>query len=64
MCIILNSFVKSIINNLNENDLQNLLDLLNLDDDSLIKYQKVKQIDHTIKENNITKLFKDYNSIK
>jgi len=64
MCIILNSFVNSIINKLNKNDLHNLLDLLGLDDDSLVKYQQEKKIDPRIKENNITKLFKDYNSIK
>ena len=60
MDVLLNSFTKSIINNLNINELHNLLDLLNIDDESLYKFKQGIKINLIIKENKITKMFKEH----
>ncbi len=60
MDILLNAFTKTIIDKLNEKELQNLLDLLTIDDGNLYKFKEGKKINLTIKENRITKLFKEY----
>ena len=61
MDILLSSFVKSIINILNEYELKLLDDLVNLDDENLLKLKNNLKTSLTIKENKITKLFKDFN---
>tara|TARA_Y100000590_G_scaffold467713_1_gene647586 strand:+ start:3732 stop:3995 length:264 start_codon:yes stop_codon:yes gene_type:complete len=61
MCILLNSFVNNIINQLNFEDLNNLLALLNFDDDVLTKFKTGIKTEVEIKDNRITKLFKNYN---
>ena len=60
MDILLKSFVKDIINQLNNKELENLLNLLNIDDDSLYKFKQGIKIEVQITENSITKLFKNY----
>ncbi len=60
MDMLLNAFTKTIIDKLNEKELQNLLDLLTIDDGNLYKFKEGKKINLTIKENRITKLFKEY----
>ena len=61
MDILLSSFVKTIINILNEYDLKLLDDLVNLDDENLLKLKNNLKTSLSIKENKITKLFKDFN---
>ncbi len=60
MDILLKSFVKDIINQLNNKELENLLNLLNIDDDSLYKFKQGIKTEVQITENRITKLFKKY----
>ena len=60
MDVLLNSFVKTIIDNLNKNDLQNLLDLINIDDENLYNFKNGINTNKNIKDNRITKLFKEY----
>ena len=60
MDILLRSFVKGIINQLNFNELEKLLNLLNIDDDNLYKYKQGIKNEVKIAENRITKLFKNY----
>ena len=60
MDVLLNSFVKTIIDNLNKNDLQNLLDLINIDDENLYNFKQGISTNKNIKDNRITKLFKEY----
>ena len=61
MDILVSSFVKSVINFLDENEL-NLLDILvNLDDENLLKLKNNLKTSVSIKENKITKLFKEFN---
>ena len=60
MDILLKSFVKDIINQLNNKELENLLNLLNIDDDSLYKFKQGIKTEVHITENTITKLFKNY----
>ena len=61
MDILLSSFVKTVINILNEYDLKLLDDLVNLDDENLLKLKNNLKTSLSIKENKITKLFKDFN---
>ena len=61
MDILLSSFVKSIINILNDYELKLLDDLVNLDNENLIKLKNNLKTTISIKENKITKLFKDFN---
>ena len=60
MGILLCSFVESIVDNLNEKELQNLLKLLNVDDENLQKFKQGIKINPTIEDNRITRLFKTY----
>ena len=60
MDIFLSSFLETIINNLNKQDLEKLLDLLNLDDENLYKFRQGKKTLPKIDENRITKLFQGY----
>ena len=57
---LLNSFVKSIIDNLNKNELKNLLDLINIDDENLYNFKNGTKTNVNITDNKITKLFKEY----
>ena len=60
MDILLSSFVKSIISQLNKEELENLLNFLNIDDDNLYKYKQGLKTEVQVSENKITRLFKDY----
>ena len=64
MDILLKSFVKSILYKLNHNDLNNLLSLISIDDDNLYKFKNGLNKIIEIKNNKITKLFKDYDLSK
>ena len=57
---LLSSFVDSLIYQLDQNDLEELLVFLELDDDSLYKYNQGLLKTLPIKENNITALFKKH----
>ena len=61
MDILLSSFVKSVINILNVYELKLLNVLVNLDDENLLKLKKNLKTSVIIKENKITKLFKEFN---
>ena len=60
MDVLLNSFVKTIIDNLNKKELQNLLDLINIDDENLYNFKNGINTNKNIEDNRITKLFKEY----
>ena len=60
MDILLSSFVKDIINYLNNDELVNLFNLLNIDDDNLYKFKHGIKTEVQINENRISKMFKDY----
>ncbi len=60
MDILLKSFVKDNINELNNEELEYLLNLLNIDDDILYKFKQGIKTEVQITENRITKLFKNY----
>ena len=64
MDVLLKSFVKDIINKLNNDELKKLLDFLKIDDEILYKYKYGIKTKFKISENRITKLFKDYTYIK
>ena len=61
MDILLSSFVKSVINLLNVYELKLLDVLVNLDDENLLKLKNNLKTTISIKENKITKLFKEFN---
>ena len=61
MDILLSSFVKSVINFLDEYELKLLNILVNLDDENLLKLKNNLKTSVYIKENKITKLFKEFN---
>ena len=61
MDILLKGFVDNVIDSLNKDDLSSLLDLISLDDDNLYKFKTGMKTSILIKENKITKLFKDFN---
>ena len=60
MDILLSSFVKDVINHLDNDELENLFNLLNIDDDNLYKFKQGIKTEVQINENRISKLFKDY----
>ena len=60
MDILLSSFVKDVINHLNNDELENLFNLLNIDDDNLYKFKQGIKTKVQINENRISKMFKDY----
>ena len=60
MDILLSSFVKDIINHLNNDELEDLFNLLNIDDDNLYKFKQGIKTEVQINENRISKMFKDY----
>mgnify|MGYP001162202521 FL=1 len=53
-------FVKENIENLNKDELLDLLDLINIDDENLNKFQLGLKTNIEIKENRITNLFKNF----
>ena len=60
MDILLSSFVKDVINHLDNDELENLFNLLNIDDDNLYKFKHGIKTEAQINENRISKMFKDY----
>ena len=60
MDILLSSFVKDVIDHLDNDELENLFNLLNIDDDNLYKFKYGAQTEVQITENRISKMFKDY----
>ena len=57
---LLSSFTKKYINQLNQQDLIDLERLLNLDDTNLYNFYKGLKTDFEFKNNNITRLFKEF----
>ena len=60
MDILLSSFVKDVINHLDNDELENLFNLLNIDDDNLYKFKQGIKNEIQINENRIYKMFKYY----
>jgi antitoxin CptB len=60
MDILLKGFVNNVIDTLNKEELSILLDLISVDDDNLYKFKTGTKTSILIKENKITKLFKDF----
>ena len=60
MDILLSSFVKDVINHLDNDELENLFNLLNIDDDNLYKFKQGIKTEVQINVNRISKMFKDY----
>ena len=60
MDTLLSSFVKTIINNLNNEDLISLDSLLDIDDDNLYKFKCDIKTSIKIPNNKINKLFKEH----
>ena len=57
---LMSSFTKKVINNLNKQELVNLSNLLDIDDENLYKYHQGLVVNVNIKENKVTKLFKNF----
>ena len=57
---LLSSFTRSIINELNDDELIDLSSLLELDDENLYKFNQGLRTTVTIKDNKINKLFRDF----
>ena len=60
MDILLSSFVKDVVNHLDNDELEKLFNLLNIDDDNLYKFKQGIKTEVQINENRISKMFKDY----
>ena len=60
MDILLSSFVKGVIDQLNKEELENLLNFLDIDDENLNKYKQGLKTEVKVAENKITKLFNDF----
>ncbi len=60
MDILLLSFVKSIFDKLNKDELNDLLNLVNIDDDNLYKFKNGLKTNIEIDNNDISKLFRNY----
>ncbi len=60
MDALLSSFVKKVINSLNNEDLVNLYKLIDIDDDNLYKFKCDIKTSIKIPNNKINKLFKEY----
>ena len=58
--IILRSFVKKYINELNLKDLNDLYQFLENNDDNLLKYKQGLNLDIKFRESNVANLFKDF----
>jgi len=57
---LLSSFTRSIINKLNDDELVDLSSLLELDDENLYKFNQGLRTTVTIKDNKVSKLFRDF----
>ena len=57
---LLSSFTRSIINELNDDDLIDLSSLLEIDDENLYKFNQGLRTTVTIKNNKVSKLFRDF----
>ena len=60
MELLLNSFVKKYINDFSIVELKQLVDLLNIDDDSLFKWYLNKKVEIKIPNNKVSKLLKNF----
>ncbi len=61
---LVSTFTKKIINDLNEEELIDLSNLLDIDDENLYKYHQGLLVNINIKENKVTKLFKNFSYSK
>ena len=57
---LLNTFTRSIINQLNNDELIDLSSLLELDDENLYKFNQGLRTTVTIKDNKVSKLFRNF----
>ena len=57
---LLSTFTRSIINQLNDDELIDLSSLLELDDENLYKFNQGLRTTVTIKDNKVSKLFKNF----
>ena len=60
MDALISSFTKQIINDLNGDELINLSNLLDIDDENLYKFNQGLPLTVDIKENKVSKLFKEF----
>ena len=60
MDTLLGSFIKKYINTFNDKELKCLLDLLDLDDENLYKFNQGEDIFINIKKNKVSDLFKEF----
>ena len=60
MDALISSFTKKVINDLNVEQLIDLSILLEVDDENLYKFKQGIKTEPQIKENRISKMFKDY----
>ena len=60
MDVLVGSFTKKYINTFNDKELKCLLDLLDLDDENLYKFNQDEIIFINIKKNKVSKLFKEF----
>ena len=60
MDVLISSFTKKIINDLNANELINLSNLLDIDDENLYKLNQGLSTTVDIEENKVSKLFKEF----
>jgi antitoxin CptB len=61
MDTLISSFTNKIINNLNVEELIDLSDLLDIDDKNLYNFNQGLSVTIDVKENKISKLFKEFN---
>ena len=64
MDALISSFTKQIINDLNRDELINLSNLLDIDDENLYKLNQGLPTTLNIKENKVSKLFKEFRYTK
>ena len=57
---LLSSFTRSVINELNDDELLDLSSLLELDDENLYKFNQGLRTTVTIKDNKVSKLFRNF----
>ena len=57
---LLSSFVDTIIEKIDEHDLVKLLQLLDLDDENILKFYKNIKTDVIVDDNEISRMFKDF----
>ena len=60
MDTLLGSFTKKYINTFNDNELMCLLDLLNLNDENLYKFNQGQQTTVKFDDNNVSRLFRNF----